>query len=141
MRYIDVTGKTEEEAVRKALEQLHLDRDDVSVEILERAKSGFLGFDGRVINGHWGEELKRIADEKHGSLSVDEDLINLIWKDRPAMSCEKAWMLDEQYSGRSTAEKMAAVRAEMDTKQRYYFTGSCCCQKCKKLRRLCHIQI
>ena len=43
MRYIDVTGKTEEEAVRKALEQLHLERDDVSLEILERSKSGFLG--------------------------------------------------------------------------------------------------
>ena len=41
--YIDVTGKTEDEAIRKALEQLGLDRDDVSVEILERAKSGFLG--------------------------------------------------------------------------------------------------
>ena len=79
-------------------------------------EGGCIGFDGRVINGHWGAELKRIADEKHGSLSVDEDLINLIWKDRPAMSCEKAWILDEQYSGRSTAEKMAAVRAEMDTK-------------------------
>lgn len=79
-------------------------------------EGGCIGFDGRVINGHWGEELKRIADEKQGSLSVDEDLINLIWKDRPAMSCEKAWILDEQYSGRSTAEKMAAVRAEMDSK-------------------------
>ncbi len=43
MRYIDVTGKTETEAIAKALEQLGLDRDDVSVEILERAKSGFLG--------------------------------------------------------------------------------------------------
>ena len=43
MSYIDVTGKTEEEAIRKALEQLQKDRDDVSVEILERAKSGFLG--------------------------------------------------------------------------------------------------
>ena len=43
MRYIDVTGKTEEEAVRKALQQLGLERDDVSLEILERAKSGFLG--------------------------------------------------------------------------------------------------
>ena len=43
MSFIDVTGKTEEEAVRRALEQLQLDRDDVSVEILERAKSGFLG--------------------------------------------------------------------------------------------------
>ena len=43
MSYIDVTGKTEEEAIRKALAQLGMDRDDVSVEILERAKSGFLG--------------------------------------------------------------------------------------------------
>ena len=43
MSYIDVTGKTEDEAIRKALEQLHMDRDDVSVEILERDKSGFLG--------------------------------------------------------------------------------------------------
>ncbi len=43
MRYIDVTGKTEEEAIRKGLEQLGLERDDVSVEILERSKSGFLG--------------------------------------------------------------------------------------------------
>ena len=43
MSYIDVTGKTEEEAIRKGLEQLGMDRDDVSVVILERAKSGFLG--------------------------------------------------------------------------------------------------
>ncbi len=43
MRYIEVTGKTEDEALKKALAQLNLERDDVSVEILERAKSGFLG--------------------------------------------------------------------------------------------------
>ena len=42
-QYIDVTGKTEDEAISRALEQLKLDRDDVSVEILERAKAGFLG--------------------------------------------------------------------------------------------------
>ena len=43
MSYIDVTGKTESEAIEKALLQLNLDRDDVSVEILERARTGFLG--------------------------------------------------------------------------------------------------
>ena len=43
MRYIDVTAKTEAEAIEKALQQLGRERDDVSVEILERAKSGFLG--------------------------------------------------------------------------------------------------
>ncbi len=43
IKFIDVTGKTEDEAIRSALAQLGMDRDDVSVEILERAKSGFLG--------------------------------------------------------------------------------------------------
>ena len=43
MQYIDVTAKTEEDAIEKALAQLSMDRDEVSVEILERAKSGFLG--------------------------------------------------------------------------------------------------
>ena len=46
IKFIDMTGKTEDEAIRRALEQLGLERDDVSVEILERAKSGFLGIGG-----------------------------------------------------------------------------------------------
>ena len=46
LKFIDMTGKTEDEAIRRALEQLGLERDDVSVEILERAKSGFLGIGG-----------------------------------------------------------------------------------------------
>ena len=43
MKFIDMTGKTEEEAISKALAELGLDRDDVSVEILERAKRGIFG--------------------------------------------------------------------------------------------------
>ena len=43
IKFIDVTGKAEDEAIQSALAQLGMDRDDVSVEILERAKSGFLG--------------------------------------------------------------------------------------------------
>lgn len=42
-QFIDVTGKTEEEAIETALAQLSIDRDEVSIEILERAKAGFLG--------------------------------------------------------------------------------------------------
>ena len=43
LKWIECTGKNEEAAIEAALVQLGLDRDDVSVEILERAKSGFLG--------------------------------------------------------------------------------------------------
>ena len=44
LKWIEATGRTEDAAVQSALAQLGLDRDSVSVEVLERAKSGFLGF-------------------------------------------------------------------------------------------------
>ena len=61
--YIDVTGKNEEEAIANALAKLGLDRDDVSVEVLERAKSGFLGIGScpakvRVTYGPEEEEVE-----------------------------------------------------------------------------------
>ncbi len=44
IKSIETTGRTEDDAIAAALSQLNLTRDDVSVEVLERAKSGFLGF-------------------------------------------------------------------------------------------------
>ena len=41
---IVTTGKTIDEAIENALAQLGLDRDNVSVQVLAQAKSGFLGF-------------------------------------------------------------------------------------------------
>ena len=66
MSYIEVTGKTEDEAIQKALAQLGLDRDDVSVEILERAKSGFLGLGAcpAKIRVTYGETEDVLADLK-----------------------------------------------------------------------------
>ena len=43
IKYLEKSARTEDAAVAEALKELGLDRDDVSVEILERAKSGFLG--------------------------------------------------------------------------------------------------
>lgn len=45
-KQIESTGRTEELAIEAALTKLGLDRDEVSVEILERPKSGFLGIGG-----------------------------------------------------------------------------------------------
>ena len=42
-KYIVTTGKTIELAIEAALEQLKLDRDSVSVEVIRNARSGFLG--------------------------------------------------------------------------------------------------
>ncbi len=42
-RKIEVTGKTIDEAIEKGLRELGLEREDVTVEVLENPKSGFLG--------------------------------------------------------------------------------------------------
>ena len=78
MSYIEVTGKTEEEAVRKALTQLGLERDDVSLEILERAKSGFLGIGGspariRVTYGTDEPEEKAPEQKPVAAGTCDDD--------------------------------------------------------------------
>jgi spoIIIJ-associated protein len=77
MSYIDVTGKTEDEAIARALAQLGLDRDDVSVEILERAKSGFLGLGSaparvRVTYGPEEEPTSAPAVEKPAVKKVEK---------------------------------------------------------------------
>ena len=76
-------------------------------------ENGMIGFDGRVINGKWGMELEEIAAKKNGGTFVTEDLVGLIWEERPAISCEKAWILPEKYTGESAASKIARVREFM----------------------------
>ena len=62
-KFIETTGRSEEDAIAAALFQLGLDRDDVSVEVLERAKTGFFGFGAsparvRVSYGFDEDEVK-----------------------------------------------------------------------------------
>ena len=43
IKTLEKAGRTEDDAIKAALEELGLSRDDVSVEIIVRPKSGFLG--------------------------------------------------------------------------------------------------
>ncbi|WP_022747748.1 aminopeptidase P family protein [Lachnobacterium bovis] len=76
-----------------------------------------IGFDGRVVNGTWGKELECIANKKNGKIYSSEDLIDIIWEDRPQLSKEKAWILKEEYSGESTQSKLARLREKMSEKK------------------------
>lgn len=76
-------------------------------------QGGCLGFDGRVVNGTWGQKLEKIVAEKQAFLHVDEDLIDLIWSDRPALSKKPLFLLEEKYTGKSTKDKIADLRKAM----------------------------
>lgn len=85
------------------------------LEYLEEklSEGGCLGFDGRCVNGKLGRKLQELVCKKKGSLQVDEDLIDFIWRDRPPLSKETAWVLDLKYSGQSMEDKLASVRRSM----------------------------
>lgn len=75
-----------------------------------------IGFDGRVVNGTWGKSLLEIAQEKNGSLYVDEDLVDLIWEGRPPMSKAPVTIFDINYTGKNTKDKLSDVRKVMKEK-------------------------
>ena len=72
-----------------------------------------LAFDGRVINGTWGTKLKKIADRKKASVYDKEDLIDIIWNDRPPLAKNPAIIFEQKYAGESTAVKLLKVRDKM----------------------------
>lgn len=84
-------------------------------EYLEKVlpESGSLGFDGRVVNCQMGQDLEKLLEEKKVTLACQEDLVGLLWKDRPQLSAEPAWILGENYAGKSSAQKIEELRSQM----------------------------
>ena len=85
------------------------------LEYLHQAmpEGGTLGFDGRVVNELLGEEMEAAVAARHAKIAYGEDLVGMIWADRPALSREPVWILDEKYCGKTAAEKIADLRAAM----------------------------
>lgn len=77
-------------------------------------EGGCLGFDGRTVSQKYYRELKRVLGEKKIRFFVLEDLGGRVWEDRPPLSCQKIWLLDEKkYAGRSVQQKLTQVREKM----------------------------
>ena len=63
------------------------------------------------------KSLLEIAREKSGSLYVNEDLIDIIWKDRPPMSKSPVTIFDIKYTGKDTKDKLSDVRKVIREKE------------------------
>ena len=79
----------------------------------ELKTGGIIGFDGKTSGITDGKTWENIAQKRNGSIRYDADLIGRIWKERPKLPKEKAFFLEEKYSGESTASKLERVRKEM----------------------------
>lgn len=76
-------------------------------------EGGNIGFDGRAVAMGEGLAYEEIAKEKNGRVIYAYDLIDEIWKERPALSTEPAWMLEEKYAGETAAGKLSRIREYM----------------------------
>lgn len=74
---------------------------------------GVLGFDGRVVNSELGENLLGRLKDKAVTAKCEEDLIGLLWEERPALPAEKVWVLDGKYAGKTAREKIRELRGAM----------------------------
>ncbi len=72
-----------------------------------------LGFDGRVVSTSIGENLEKELEEKKVTLSIDKDLAEDVWTDRPQLPCHDIYVLPDDLCGMSFKEKLSAVREEM----------------------------
>ena len=69
---------------------------------------GPLGLDGRSVSAKQGMELLC-----WGVVLADADLVTALWRDRPPLSNAPAWLLPQELSGKSAAQKLAELRWEM----------------------------
>ena len=76
-------------------------------------KGGNIGFDGTCMVAKDGEAFAQMTKEKGGCIKADQDLIGKIWEQRPVLSSAPVWVLEQQYAGVSTSDKLSHIREKM----------------------------
>ena len=106
-KWIETTGRSEEDAIAAALFQLGLDRDDVSVEVIERAKSGFLGFGGNPAKVRVSYEVPDEESSAPAAAVVEE----------PAAPAPESAPVEEATAPAPEQKEEAPVKEEKNTLQ------------------------
>lgn len=76
-------------------------------------QNGTLGFDGRSISVEQGKTYQKLFAYKNIKIAYEYDLVDMVWEDRPALSEQPVFLLDEKYTGESTSSKLSRVREAM----------------------------
>ena len=119
-KYIECTGKTADAAIAAALDQLGLAREDVSVEVLELAKPGFLGIGGTPAKVRVSYEAPDEAPASQPSAAAAEPVV----EETPAVEEEPVEKLIEKTVTAATAANddisqritafLSGLRAQME---------------------------
>ena len=72
-----------------------------------------LGYDGRTVSAAYAGKLRECLNQKQIQWKENIDLVGAIWENRPAMSAEPVWLLDDRFAGKSRREKLRELRVRM----------------------------
>ena len=107
------------ELMRSGLPDVPTIAEFLSKELPEGSQ---IGFDGRTVSSYFVCQIEKKAEEQGKSFLFqgDSDLVDPIWKERPAISKEPVWEVDVLYAGRTREEKLALVREKMQKEKADY---------------------
>ena len=81
-KWIETTGRSEEDAIAAALFQLGLDRDDVSVEVIERAKEIYNWYAlSKILKNNPGGRISDAKVEDYRQHKTDLALLKKVLKE------------------------------------------------------------
>lgn len=94
--------------------------------LLEKTPAGGkVGVDGRTISSWQAKNLRKKLDKKQITLHGDEDLVGLIWDNRPSLPLAPIFDFPVEFAGETRAQKIERVRAHMrEVGADYYLIAS-----------------
>ncbi|MGL4374593.1 MAG: aminopeptidase P family N-terminal domain-containing protein, partial [Turicibacter sp.] len=75
-----------------------------------------VGFDGKLFSIHQVKEMEKLFSEKSIEIESCEDLVAILWENRPEIPATEAFVHEVQYTGFTCAEKLGQVRAVLEQK-------------------------
>jgi len=79
-----------------------------------------IGFNGEIFSEELVEKIMNELNDRSLRLYDSEDLVGMIWEDRPELKLEKIYKLGIEYTGESTEDKIDRVRRYLDNKKADY---------------------
>ena len=80
-------------------------------------KETTIGFNGEVFSQGAVENIQENLDTGEVKFKDGEDLVGMVWGDRPELPVQEAFLIGEEFSGRATDSKIMDVRHELEKKK------------------------
>ena len=93
--------------------------------IQQTPENGTIGIDGRTIGCAQVDSLKPRMEKKGLTLACQDDLVGMVWADRPSLPADPVFELPIDFAGKSREEKIEALQEHMkEIEADYYLIAS-----------------